>query len=77
MTQTLTAREHEVLAEIVLGRSNAEIGSQLFVAEKTVKTHVSRILRKLDLRDRVAAVIYAYEAGIVQPGAATKPPSAA
>jgi DNA-binding NarL/FixJ family response regulator len=65
--ETLTSREHEVLLEIIRGRSNAEIGRELYVAEKTVKTHVTRILRKLDLRDRVAVVIYAYESGIVEP----------
>jgi DNA-binding NarL/FixJ family response regulator len=68
---TLTRREREVLVEIVHGRSNAEIGSRLFVTETTVKTHVTAILRKLDLPNRVHAVVYGYETGIVTPGAAS------
>jgi DNA-binding NarL/FixJ family response regulator len=66
----LTDREFEVLVKLARGASNAEIAKDLYLGEATVKTHVSRVLTKLGLRDRTHAVVFAYENGIVAPGAA-------
>ena len=70
----LTAREREVLLNMGFGLSNAEIATRLFVSEGTAKTHVARILTKLQLRDRTQAVVFCYEHGLLRPG--TRPPIA-
>ncbi|WP_343966607.1 response regulator transcription factor, partial [Streptosporangium amethystogenes] len=64
----ITERETEVLALIARGRSNQEIAADLILSEQTVKTHVGRILAKLNLRDRAQAIVHAYETGLVRPG---------
>jgi DNA-binding NarL/FixJ family response regulator len=65
----LSERELDVLRLLARGLSNGEIASQLYLSEATVKSHVARILQKLDLRDRAQVIVYAYESGLIQPGA--------
>jgi len=66
--ETLTSRELEVLRAIGSGRTNPEIARDLHISELTVKSHVGRIFHKLDLRDRAAAIVFAFDHGIVNPG---------
>jgi len=66
--ETLTPRELEVFELVARGRSNAEIADELYISDATVKTHVAHALAKLDLRDRVQAVVFAYESGLIEAG---------
>ena len=69
--ELLTGREHDVLRLMARGATNAEIAASLFVAEATVKSHVGSIFAKLDVRDRAAAIVFAYDHGVVTPGSAS------
>ena len=71
----LTDREHAVLRLMARGATNAEIATSLYVAEATVKTHVGSVFSKLDVRDRAAAIVFAYDHGVVTPGATPPPPA--
>jgi DNA-binding NarL/FixJ family response regulator len=71
--ELLTDREHDVLRLIARGATNAEIAASLYVAEATVKTHVGSIFTKLDVRDRAAAIVFAYDHGVVSPGSVSAP----
>jgi DNA-binding NarL/FixJ family response regulator len=71
--QTLTARELDVFRLITQGLSNAEIGEQLFISDTTVKTHVTRLLLKLGLRDRAQAIVLAFQTGLFDTGKPTPP----
>jgi DNA-binding NarL/FixJ family response regulator len=68
LLQRLTERETEVLVMLAAGKSNAELATSLYVGEGTIKTHVSHVLTKLGLRDRMQAVVFAYESGLIEPG---------
>ena len=69
----LTEREVDVLREVVRGASNSEIADRLYISETTVKTHVNHILSKLGVRDRIQAVVLAYDVGLVEPGGGARP----
>jgi DNA-binding NarL/FixJ family response regulator len=69
LADPLTERESEVLVALASGASNAELALRLYISEETVRTHVKRVLHKLGLRDRAQAIVYAYESGLVRPGA--------
>jgi len=73
--QSLTGREREILTLLASGLSNAELGGRLYLSEPTIKTHLSSIFRKLGVRDRVQAVIAAYDAGLVEPATRANRPS--